>query len=181
MIELKDIFKTYQMEGEGLTVLRDVSLKIAEGEFVSIMGQSGSGKSTLMNILGLLDNPSSGQYLLYGKDVSKLSDDELALYRRKAFGFVFQQFNLLNRMTALENATLPLLYSKRTMETNESEKLLEKLGIGHRMSHRPTELSGGQQQRVAIARALINNPKLFWLMNQPGTLIQQVVKRSWLS
>ena len=170
MIELKNIFKTYQMDGEGLTVLTDVSLKIVEGEFVSIMGQSGSGKSTLMNILGLLDTPTSGSYLLYGRDVSKLSDDDLALYRRKAFGFVFQQFNLLTRMSALENAALPLLYSKRVVDTHESAKLLHKLGLGQRMSHRPTELSGGQQQRVAIARALINNPKVILADEPTGNL-----------
>ncbi|MEI6092175.1 MAG: ABC transporter permease [bacterium] len=170
MIELKNIFKTYHMDGEGLTVLTDVSLKIKEGEFVSIMGQSGSGKSTLMNIIGLLDVPSSGSYLLYDKDVSKLSDDELALYRRKDFGFVFQQFHLLTKMSALENASLPLLYSKRKVETNESEKILNKLGLGQRLSHRPTELSGGQQQRVAIARALINKPKVILADEPTGNL-----------
>jgi len=170
VIELKNIFKSYQVTEEGLVVLNDVSLSIEPGEFVSIMGQSGSGKSTLLNIIGLLDAPSSGSYKIYGREVSGLTDDELAILRREVFGFVFQQFNLLPRMTALMNVELPLLYSKGTLNPQSAQKLLQQVGLSDRMTHRPQQLSGGQQQRVAIARALINSPKIILADEPTGNL-----------
>lgn len=169
-IELKNIFKSYQVTEEGLVVLKNVSLKIASGEFVSIMGPSGSGKSTLLNILGLLDTPTSGSYKIYGKEVSGLNDDELAILRRDVFGFVFQQFNLLPRMNALNNVELPLLYSRGSLNPKSAKKILEQVGLSDRMLHRPQQLSGGQQQRVAIARALINNPKIIFADEPTGNL-----------
>jgi len=172
ILELGKIFKSYKMteEAEGLVVLRNVSLSIEAGEFVSIMGPSGSGKSTLLNILGLLDTPTSGSYKIYGKEVSGLSDDELAILRRDVFGFVFQQFNLLPRMTALGNVELPLLYSRGALNPKSAKKILEQVGLNDRMSHRPQQLSGGQQQRVAIARSLINSPKIILADEPTGNL-----------
>ncbi len=169
-IELKNIFKSYQVTEEGLVVLKNVSLNIASGEFVSIMGPSGSGKSTLLNILGLLDTPTSGSYKIYGREVSGLNDDELAILRRDVFGFVFQQFNLLPRMTALNNVELPLLYSRGSLNPKSAKKILGQVGLSDRMLHRPQQLSGGQQQRVAIARALINNPKILFADEPTGNL-----------
>jgi len=170
VIELKDIFKSYQVTEEGLVVLKNISLNIESGEFVSIMGPSGSGKSTLLNILGLLDTPTSGSYRIYGKEVSGLSDDELAILRRDVFGFVFQQFNLLPRMNALNNVELPLLYSRGCLNPKSAKKILEQVGLSDRMFHRPQQLSGGQQQRVAIARALINSPKIIFADEPTGNL-----------
>ncbi|MDD5725573.1 MAG: ABC transporter ATP-binding protein, partial [Candidatus Omnitrophica bacterium] len=158
MIEAKNLNKTYQMGQVKVEALRGVSLKIASGEFVAIVGASGSGKSTLMHVLGLLDRPDSGQYLLGGDNVTDLSDKELALVRNRLVGFVFQQFHLLPKMTALENAELPLIYAGKRHLKERAEKEIAGVGLKERMYHRPNEMSGGQQQRVAIARSLVNDP-----------------------
>ncbi|MCX6129290.1 MAG: ABC transporter permease, partial [Proteobacteria bacterium] len=150
--------------------LRDVSIKIEAGDFVAIMGPSGSGKSTLMHIMGLLDVPDTGSYLINGREVSKLDEDELAVLRRKVLGFIFQQFNLLPRMSATQNVSLPLFYSEGRLDLLRSAQLLEKLGLGQRTEHRPNELSGGQQQRVAIARSMINAPLLILADEPTGNL-----------
>ncbi len=170
MIELKNITKTYQMGDTVVHALRGVNLKIEDGDFVAIMGPSGSGKSTLTNILGLLDVPASGSYKLNNREISKLSEDELAVLRREEIGFIFQQFNLLPRLSATENVALPLLYSRHKIEFTFAKKLLEKVGLGSRSHHRPNELSGGQQQRVAIARSLINRPKMILADEPTGNL-----------
>jgi len=170
MIKIKDIHKAYQMGETTVYALRGVSLEIAEGEFVAIMGPSGSGKSTLLHVLGLLDKPDSGSYHLYGHEIAKLTDDDLAVLRRFVVGFVFQQFNLLPRMTALENVLLPLIYSKHKLNIEQAKTLLERVGLGDRQTHKPNELSGGQQQRVAIARSLINNPKMILADEPTGNL-----------
>ncbi|MFA5176534.1 MAG: ABC transporter permease [Candidatus Omnitrophota bacterium] len=170
MIEVRNLFKTYQMGEVKVEALRGVSLKIVSGEFVAIMGASGSGKSTLMHVLGLLDRPDSGEYFLGGEEVTRLTDHELALVRNQLVGFVFQQFHLLPRMTALENAELPLVYAgKRHMKEQAVEKITE-VGLEDRMSHRPNEMSGGQQQRVAIARSLVNNPPIIFADEPTGNL-----------
>jgi macrolide transport system ATP-binding/permease protein len=153
MLEIENIKKIYQMGDSSVAALRGVSLTIEDGDFVAIMGPSGSGKSTLTQILGLLDVPSSGSYRLNGKEVSKLTEDELAVLRRGEIGFIFQQFNLLPRMTAEENVGLPLFYSKNYGFRDHAKRLMERVGLGSRSSHKPNELSGGQQQRVAIARS----------------------------
>ncbi len=170
MLEIKDIRKSYQMGDNTLEVLKGVTLSIEDGDFVAIMGPSGSGKSTLMNILGLLDIPSQGSYQFNQKEISKLSEDELAVFRRDEIGFIFQQFNLLPRMSALENVALPLLYSKNEKGHGRAEQLLNQVGLGSRTHHRPNELSGGQQQRVAIARSLINRPKMILADEPTGNL-----------
>lgn len=170
MIEIKNLSKTYQMGTVKVEALRGVSLKIASGEFVAIIGASGSGKSTLMHVLGLLDRPDSGEYFLGGEEITRLSDKELALVRNQLVGFVFQQFHLLPRMTALENAELPLIYAgKRHMREKAVEKIVE-VGLKDRMSHRPNEMSGGQQQRVAIARSLVNDPPIIFADEPTGNL-----------
>lgn len=173
MIEIKNIIKTYNSGGEPFQALKGVSFKIEDGEFVAIMGPSGSGKSTLMHILGALDNPTSGTYLLDGKDVSTLSDDDLADIRRDKIGFVFQSFNLLPRTTVLRNVILPLIYDG--VESNEREKIAKSALISSGLdeshfTHLSNQLSGGQIQRVAIARALVNNPTLILADEPTGNL-----------
>lgn len=170
MIEIKNIKRHYTMGNQRLDILKGVDLKIEDGEFVAIMGPSGSGKSTLMNILGLLDVPSSGSYVLNQIEVSKMTEDQLAQVRRQEIGFIFQQFNLLPRITAIENVALPLLYSKNEVGLSRAENLLKEVGLDARKTHKPNELSGGQQQRVAIARALINNPKMVLADEPTGNL-----------
>lgn len=171
MIELDGITKTYTRPGgEPINALIDITLQIEEGEFVAIVGTSGSGKSTLMNILGLLDFPSAGRYRLRGADTAGLAAGAQAQWRNKRIGFVFQTFHLLPRTSALENVELPLLYSDRTSIRGLGRKALESVGLGDRISHRPSELSGGQQQRVAIARALVNEPDLLLADEPTGNL-----------
>ncbi len=170
MLEIKNIFKTYQMGQAEVKALNDVSLKISSGEFVAIMGASGSGKSTLMHILGLLDRPDSGSYYLAGRDITNLSDEELATLRNRIIGFVFQQFHLLPRMTALENAELPLIYAGKRHLKDKAKQEIANVGLKDRMLHRPNEMSGGQQQRVAIARSLVNEPLIIFADEPTGNL-----------
>lgn len=172
IIILDHILKSYFLGKQELQVLKGISMEINKNEYVALMGPSGSGKSTLMNILGCLDSPTGGKYILNGKDVSSMHDDELAAVRNKEIGFVFQQFNLLPRLTAAENVALPLIYSgiskKERME--RASAVLEKVKLEDRMHHKPNELSGGQCQRVAIARALINNPSIILADEPTGNL-----------
>lgn len=170
MIELKKITKIYKLDGVQVDALRGVDLTVKDGEFIAIMGPSGSGKSTLLQVIGLLDSPSSGSYILNGKDITHYSEDELAVCRREEIGFVFQQFNLLSRLTASENTALPLLYSEGAMNYERAHELLKQFGLGDRFHHRPTEMSGGQQQRVAISRALINRPRMILADEPTGNL-----------
>ncbi len=170
MLEIKDMHKRYQMGDVTVNALKGVNLTIEQGDFVAIMGPSGSGKSTLMHILGLLDAPTEGSYKVKGHEVSQLREDELAVFRREVIGFIFQQFNLLPRMDAAENVALPLLYSEKRLDLDKAKVLLEKVGLGARTHHRPSELSGGQQQRVAIARSLVNNPMMILADEPTGNL-----------
>ena len=170
MIELRDVYKSYNLGGVTVHALDGVSLTIEPGEFTAIMGPSGSGKSTLLHVLGLLDVPDRGSHRLLGREVAKLSDDELAILRRETIGFIFQQFNLLPRLTALENTAMPLLYSQGRPTFERARTLLGDVGLAERAAHRPNELSGGQQQRVAIARALINQPHLILADEPTGNL-----------
>src|SRR3954462_12647266 len=160
IIHLEDIRKNYFLGRQVIEVLKDISLDIFKNEYVALMGPSGSGKSTLMNILGCLDTPTSGKYILNAKDVSSTTDNDLAAVRNKEIGFVFQQFNLLPRLTAVENVALPLVYAgvSKKQRVEIAMDVLAKVGLGDRSHHKPNELSGGQSQRVAIARALVNNP-----------------------
>jgi putative ABC transport system ATP-binding protein len=172
VIEIHNIVKNYQVGSVIVRALRSVSLNINKNEYVAIMGPSGSGKSTLMNILGCLDTPTKGQYVLNGTDVSKMEDDQLAEIRNKEIGFVFQTFNLLPRYTALENVTLPLIYAgiPRHEREEHAKRTLDEVGLGDRMHHKPNELSGGQRQRVAIARALVNTPSIILADEPTGNL-----------
>ncbi len=172
LIELKKITKSYPLDGFQLKILKGINLKIEQGEFVAIMGPSGSGKSTMMNILGCLDNPSGGQYLLDGQNVEHLDSDALAEIRNRKIGFVFQGFNLLSRTTALENVELPMVYAQVAAEERRKRaaEALTKVGLKERMNHMPSQLSGGQQQRVAIARAIVNDAPIIFADEPTGNL-----------
>ena len=171
-IRLRDIKKIYKMGGQELAALNGIDLDIKRGEFAALMGPSGSGKSTLMNILGCLDRPTVGSYELESKEVAHLSDDELAVMRNKHIGFVFQNFNLLSRISSLENVALPLVYAGvgASERRKRAQEVLEAVGLGDRAGHLPNELSGGQRQRVAIARALVNNPEIIMADEPTGNL-----------
>jgi putative ABC transport system ATP-binding protein len=172
MISLEDITKTYHLESLDIPVLKRVNLSIEEGEYVAIMGASGSGKSTLMNIIGCLDRPTSGQYFLAGQDLTTLDDDELADIRNQYIGFVFQQFNLLPKLTSLANVMIPMIYADvdKSQRIEQATAALVQVGLSERLENRPNQLSGGQQQRVAIARALVNHPALILADEPTGAL-----------
>jgi len=175
LIDIRDITKVYQMGDQQVHALSGVTVGVDRGEYVAIMGPSGSGKSTLMNLIGCLDTPTSGSYVLNGREVARMTDDELAAIRNQEIGFVFQTFNLLPRTTALQQVELPLVYSgvSRKERRDRALKALEAVGLTERMSHQPSELSGGQRQRVAVARALINNPSILLADEPTGNLDSQ--------
>lgn len=172
LIKITDIKRDFVLGNEIVKVLKGIDIQINKGEYVALMGPSGSGKSTLMNLLGCLDTPTSGQYILNGKDVSKMTDDELAEIRNKEIGFVFQTFNLLPRTTALNNVALPMIYAgySKTDRTKRAEEVLTQVGLADRMDHEPNQLSGGQRQRVAVARALVNKPSIILADEPTGNL-----------
>ena len=172
VIKIRNITRDFFLGQEIVKVLKGIDLDIEKGEYVAFMGPSGSGKSTLMNLLGCLDTPTSGQYILNGKDVSKMTDDELAEIRNKEIGFVFQTFNLLPRTTALDNVALPMIYAGATkaQRKERAEKVLADVGLADRMDHKPNQLSGGQRQRVAVGRALVNNPSIILADEPTGNL-----------
>lgn len=172
LISIKDIGRKYVIGSETIHALKSVSLQIQKGEFVALMGPSGSGKSTLMNILGCLDTPTRGEYILNGINVSEMTDDDLAAVRNKEIGFVFQTFNLLPRSSSLDNVALPLVYAGYSKKQRDemAQNALESVGLGNRVDHKPNELSGGQRQRVAVARALINNPSIILADEPTGNL-----------
>ncbi len=172
VIEIRNIIRDFPLGQETVHVLKGIDLDIESGDYIAIMGPSGSGKSTLMNLLGCLDTPTSGSYILNGKDVSKMSDDELAEIRNHEIGFVFQTFNLLPRTTALENVALPMIYAgiSKKDRTKRAEDVLEDVGLADRMDHKPNQLSGGQRQRVAMGRALVNNPSIILADEPTGNL-----------
>ncbi|MDX1920360.1 MAG: ABC transporter ATP-binding protein [Candidatus Caenarcaniphilales bacterium] len=173
ILETKNLIKSYDLDEKKIIVLNEINLQITAGDMVALIGSSGSGKSTLMNILGCLDVPDSGDYILDGENVAKLSTDELAQIRNRKIGFVFQTFNLLPRMSALENVELPLLYSSREDALEPAQKALELVGLSDRMYHEPNQLSGGQKQRVAIARAIVTEPSIILADEPTGSLDSQ--------
>ncbi|MDB4028206.1 ABC transporter ATP-binding protein [Flavobacteriaceae bacterium] len=172
VIDIKAIRRDFPLGQEIVKVLKGIDLQIEKGEYVALMGPSGSGKSTLMNLLGCLDTPTAGSYLLSGHDVSNMSDDELAEIRNKEIGFVFQTFNLLPRTTALDNVALPMVYAgaTKTQRTKRAQEVLTEVGLADRMDHRPNQLSGGQRQRVAVGRALVNKPSIILADEPTGNL-----------
>ena len=188
MIKLKGISKNYEISGEKITALDNINLEIKEGEFVSIIGKSGSGKSTMLNVLGMLDDWDSGEYILDGIKASDLRGNEVAKIRNQKMGFVYQNFNLLPKLSAVENVALPLMYSGKSNKENMkvAKEYLELVGLGDKIHNKPTQLSGGQQQRVAIARALVNKPKILFADEPTGALdsktskdIMSLIQRVW--
>ena len=179
ILTMQGLFKRYRMGDEWQTVLRGIDFEVRKGEFVAVLGPSGSGKSTLMNIIGCLDTPTEGQYVLHGRDVGALDETELALVRNKEIGFIFQSFQLLKRHNALENVELPLIYSgmKPQQRQERARMMLERVGLSDKLYHYPNQLSGGQQQRVAIARALANEPTILLADEPTGALDQQTGKQ----